>query len=47
MGPLLAQAGYSVGLTNLIPDSDDPDDNSSIKNRAFQFSLTYLFGSSK
>lgn len=47
VGPVLVQAGYSLGLTNLIPPSDDSNNNSSLKNRAFQFSLTYLFSPGK
>ena len=41
-GPFQVQAGYSLGLTNMFPDNDYNDD-SSLKDRTAQFSLTYFF----
>ncbi|QNH63068.1 porin family protein [Hymenobacter sediminicola] len=41
-GPFQVQAGYSLGLTNMLPDNDYNDD-SSLKDRTAHFSLTYFF----
>jgi Outer membrane protein beta-barrel domain len=46
-GPLQAQLGYSLGLSNLVPNDSNgnkPDDDLSAKNRVIQFSLSYFFG---
>lgn len=44
-GSFLVQGGYSLGLANLLPESDDTDEDSAIKNRAIQISLTYFLKS--
>lgn len=41
-GPFQVQAGYALGLTNMLPDNDY-DDESSFKDRTIQFSLNYFF----
>lgn len=41
-GPFQAQVGYSLGLTNMLPNNDS-DDDSSIKDRTAQFSVSYFF----
>ncbi|SHK38614.1 porin family protein [Hymenobacter psychrotolerans] len=41
-GPFQVQAGYALGLTNMLP-KNDYDDNSSFKDRTLQFSVNYFF----
>jgi hypothetical protein len=45
-GPMQAQLGYGIGISNLIPNdrnNDEPRDK--IRNRNLQLGLTYFFGS--
>ncbi|SDY72283.1 porin family protein [Hymenobacter psychrophilus] len=45
-GPFQVQAGYSLGLNNMVPkDSDGAKPDSKSHNRVIQFSLSYFFGS--
>ncbi|GAB2769458.1 hypothetical protein HNQ93_000331 [Hymenobacter luteus] len=44
-GPFQVQAGYSLGLSNLIPDSaDGSEPEAKLRNRVVQVSLNYFFG---
>ncbi|KAA9340670.1 porin family protein [Adhaeribacter soli] len=47
-GPVLLNANYSLGMSNLTPDFDGDDDDSAddskIKNRVIGISATYFFG---
>ncbi|WP_139925845.1 porin family protein [Hymenobacter sp. DG01] len=44
-GSFQAQLGYGLGLSNLIPKSDDGDDSDNkIHNRGVQLSVAYFFG---
>ncbi|SDY72256.1 Outer membrane protein beta-barrel domain-containing protein [Hymenobacter psychrophilus] len=46
VGPFQAQAGYSLGLGNMIPkDSNGDKPDGKLRNRVIQFSLSYFFGS--
>ncbi len=47
-GPVQAQLGYSLGLSNLIPnDNKGQDVNYTAKNRSIQLAATYFFDLSK
>ncbi|TGE22093.1 PorT family protein [Hymenobacter aquaticus] len=44
-GPIQAQLGYGLGLSNLIPNSsDDKEPEDKEKNRVIHLSLSYFFG---
>ncbi|MCB2375999.1 PorT family protein [Hymenobacter sp. BT635] len=44
-GPIQAQLGYGLGLSNLVPnDEDDKDPEFEFKNRVFTLSISYFFG---
>lgn len=44
-GPIQAQLGYGVGLTNIVPqDPDGQDTGSKGHYRSFQLSVNYFFG---
>ncbi|MBD2714626.1 PorT family protein [Microvirga sp. STR05] len=43
-GPVQAQLGYGLGLSNLVPnDADGNDTGEKARNRAFHLSLSYFF----
>ncbi|UOG74063.1 PorT family protein [Hymenobacter tibetensis] len=46
-GPIQAQLGYMLGLSNIRSNSSNPDSKGSIKDRTIQLSLAYLFGAGK
>jgi len=41
-GPILINAGYSLGLSNLMADPNEDDDK--VFNRVFKLSVSYFFG---
>lgn len=44
-GPIQAQLGYGLGLSNIVPnDEDDKEPEYKFKNRTLHLSLSYFFG---
>lgn len=43
-GPVLINAGYSLGLVNMLPQVKGEDSDNKISNRVLSLSVSYLFG---